>query len=564
MEAVKNSTPISSRSHLTNKKKRATNVKSLEDFQALTREMGSNRRAAKLINIPRSTLQDREKKENSRRRSCPKVADFLSSAEGGDFLHRLVTAVSFGVIELAGGGLRVVQTILELSQLSEYVASSVGSLHHQVKAMEEAIIHFGDEEKSRLSQVMPEKEVMVASDETFPGSHVVLVGMELASNYILIEKIAPNRQFETWKAAWVDTLSGLAIKVIQSTSDEGSSILKCTKECLGAEHSPDLFHVLQDIGRATSASLRSHVSHCKAEHEKTLKRIESCTQAKDRDESCTRNKLGRPVDHIQRISEAEVDEDYAKTDLEEAQTRQRQVSEARKEISTSYHPIDLETGMARRPERLEQSLNQAFAAIEAVAESAELRESSIKGIEKARAMIDAMVSTLRYFWVCFNAQLKKYNFPAELETVFKEILMPAYYLKEAGRKAKTAVERQEIENQSQLLLTRLEGNNTWGERSELAQKQLRKQASQCAQLFQRSSSCVEGRNGQLSLKHHGLRGVSERKLSALTVIHNHFIKRADGTTAAERFYENKPRDLFEYLVANLDYMAEPAKRRRIV
>ena len=42
-----------------------------------------------------------------------------------------------------------------------------------------------------------------------------------------------------------------------------------------------------------------------------------------------------------------------------------------------------------------------------------------------------------------------------------------------------------------------------------------------AELFQRSRSCVEGRNGQLSLYHHGCHRLSDRKLAALTAIHNY-------------------------------------------
>lgn len=38
--------------------------------------------------------------------------------------------------------------------------------------------------------------------------------------------------------------------------------------------------------------------------------------------------------------------------------------------------------------------------------------------------------------------------------------------------------------------------------------------------FQRTSSPVEGRNGYLSRMHHGGRGLSERRLQVLTVIHN--------------------------------------------
>lgn len=60
-------------------------------------------------------------------------------------------------------------------------------------------------------------------------------------------------------------------------------------------------------------------------------------------------------------------------------------------------------------------------------------------------------------------------------------------------------------------------------------------AGDCADRFQRSNS-GEGRNGQLALHHHGRHRLSNRKLAALTAVHNDPIRRADGTTAAERFF----------------------------
>ena len=80
-------------------------------------------------------------------------------------------------------------------------------------------------------------------------------------------------------------------------------------------------------------------------------------------------------------------------------------------------------------------------------------------------------------------------------------------------------------------------------------------------VFQRSSSCVEGRNGQLALKHHASRKMSARKLAASTVIHNYFITRQDGTTAAERLFEQPPDDLFEWLLEHTDYPPLPAQKR---
>ena len=64
-------------------------------------------------------------------------------------------------------------------------------------------------------------------------------------------------------------------------------------------------------------------------------------------------------------------------------------------------------------------------------------------------------------------------------------------------------------------------------------------AGDCADRFQRSSSGVEGRNGQLALRHHGRHRLSDRKLAAFTAVRNYHIRRADGTTAAERFLANR-------------------------
>ena len=80
--------------------------------------------------------------------------------------------------------------------------------------------------------------------------------------------------------------------------------------------------------------------------------------------------------------------------------------------------------------------------------------------------------------------------------------------------------------------------------------------------FVRSSSCVEGRNGQLSLHHHGCHALSPGKLKALTVLHNYFIERADRSTAAERFFGQKPADLFEWLLERFPDPPRPAKQGR--
>ena len=86
-------------------------------------------------------------------------------------------------------------------------------------------------------------------------------------------------------------------------------------------------------------------------------------------------------------------------------------------------------------------------------------------------------------------------------------------------------------------------------------------ARECAQLCQRSSACVEGRNGQLALRQHRLHRLSDRKLAAFTTVHNYFGQRNDGTTAAERFFGTKPKSLFDWVLVRGELPGRPAQPR---
>ena len=81
-----------------------------------------------------------------------------------------------------------------------------------------------------------------------------------------------------------------------------------------------------------------------------------------------------------------------------------------------------------------------------------------------------------------------------------------------------------------------------------------------AEIFQRSSSCVEGRNGVLSLNYHRFHRLNERALKALTIVHNFDTRRKDGTTAAERFFGIKHENLFDSLVADVRIPGKPKQQ----
>ena len=78
--------------------------------------------------------------------------------------------------------------------------------------------------------------------------------------------------------------------------------------------------------------------------------------------------------------------------------------------------------------------------------------------------------------------------------------------------------------------------------------------------FQRTSSAVEGRNGWLSQMNHNGRGISPKRLKAQTVLHNYYLKREDGTTAAERLFHQQFPDPLEWVIDRMGELPLPRNR----
>jgi hypothetical protein len=93
--------------------------------------------------------------------------------------------------------------------------------------------------------------------------------------------------------------------------------------------------------------------------------------------------------------------------------------------------------------------------------------------------------------------------------------------------------------------------------------QLHDEAKRLAPVFQRSSANVEGRNGYLSLRSHQLRELDlPRKRECCTAMHNFFLTRPDGTTAAERFFGQNPRSMFVAILDSVDLPPAPRSPQR--
>lgn len=520
----------------------------------------SQREIAEEMGIPRSTLQHWLARREGMDAE-PELVAFFESEVGIAFLHRLLLAAHFVITLLGSSGVRMVCLFMELSGLDQFVASCYGAQRQVNQEVEEAIMSYAEQERKRLAATARPKAITICEDETF-HPEICLVAIEPVSNFILLEEYATDRKARTWTEALNESLLDLPVTVIQATSDEGSGLCRHIEQELGVHHSPDLFHVQHAVSQATSAPLAAQVRKAEtvlAEASQALEKEQSLQQAYLNSDP---RPVGRPPDFARRIATAQAGEKVAQVSLADALARQAQAKTAIQAISQSYHPYALETAAVRDASSVSTELERHFAVLEAVAAQANLSARCQKQICKAKRVVVKMVATIAFFFLTIQAKVGALALTKEQEQAVYEQLIPAIYLQVVADKAATAQERQALRQQSQHLLASLNCVDSPFFTLDLAQKQrIEEVATECAQIFQRSSSCTEGRNGQLALRHHSLHRLSHRRLSALTAVHNYFITRPDGSTPAQRFFNAEPRSLFDYLLAHVDLPGRPAQKR---
>lgn len=521
----------------------------------------SQRQVAAQLGVARSTLQDWCLPAAVGGEAPAALRAFVQTPDGVRWLQQQVVVAQFVITLLAGAGVRVVCQFLELSGLSAFVGASYGTQQQINAALESAVVAFAEEQRRALAEGMPPRQVTVCEDETF-HPEVCLVGLEPVSNFILLEQYAKDRTAATWTQALTAALEGLAVEVIQGTGDEGKGLVSHVQSAFGAHHSPDLFHVQHEVVKATSLPLARQVKQAEATVAQARGQWQAAREAQAAFERQPQPSRGRPPAFEARTQATLVALEQAEHDQQQALRQQTDARECVRELSALYHPYDLQTGRAQPVERVAQRIGDAWARVHQLAKAADLPSRARERIEKAKRVTTQLLATITFFFATLYAKVEALNLPPALETALCEQLIPAIYLDRVADRCTHAEQRRALRALSAQLLEPLrQPEQAFQALATDERQRLEQVAAECADLFQRSSSCVEGRNGQLSLHHHGHHRLSDRKLAALTAVHNFFIRRPDGTTAAERFFGRPPAPLFAQLLERLPLPPSPARRR---
>ena len=231
-------------------------------------------------------------------------------------------------------------------------------------------------------------------------------------------------------------------------------------------------------------------------------------------------------------------------------------------VGDDYHPFDRETGKPVTAEEVGKRLTGHVDRLAEVVAQADLDEKATQAVNKSRTWLATLMGCVAWFWSLANARVEELELGAEQERVVKEKLLAGHYWAMAARRARTEQERKRLKEMAEGLKKEAwQEDGALSALSEEERREVEEVARETAGLFQRSSSAVEGRNGRLSLQQHGHSRVSEGRLKALTVLHNYLVKRRDGTTAAQRFFGQKHKDVFCWLLDRMPSLPRPAPKR---
>jgi hypothetical protein len=491
---------------------------------------------------------------------------FFESPEGLAFIRNLLVALYVVVVMQAKSGPGAIAEILELCRLSRFVANSVSTHQRNVERLASNVRAYGFEEIPRLAALKPISQAALVGDELFRGEQPILVALDAVSNFLFFESIELDRTSETWQAKVVPVLEKLNVEATSFTGDGAKALLKLA-ETLGIPYAPDNAHVAGDIAKGLANSLEK-----RARKAESLAQEESLTRSDESErlavsvpavspcEPCHRLPLEpdlRPETTGESGSSPAV-KTAKRLEADKAREQSKRCKAAMKDLRNDYHPIDLETGAWRSSETLSKELKQIFDSLRGLLSETKASQGAHHRIAKAERAAAGFVLYLqshldlldRVQGGCTSEEDERMAFAAAYK---------ARYLELAAERERDYEFRNHLRLKADLLREEAQAQLSKFEpkrRSELAER-----AETCAALFRRSSSAVEGRNGQLSKICHRSCGLRQDQLEVLTILHNFWSKRADGTTAAERFFKNKPRDLFAFLVERFDLPSKPYKIR---
>ncbi len=427
--------------------------------------------------------------------------------------------------------------------LEEHVGCSPNALRGVMQRLEPLIVATAKTWESEASVDGEVRDIIGAVDETFL-EYMMLVLMDLHSGYILLEEVAEDRTYKTWKALVDQRLETLKCGVRYLVSDRAKALIQLAEKGFGCLSIPDFFHLVHELVKSYSLSIGRQLKQA----QKALEKAEAVLEK-------ARRRSPEDCDDALAISEVEV----CRQEVERWEGVLSTYRHHLVTLSLILHPFDIDDSTAQTSTQVENRLQAEVAAIAAFVHEHELpaRPEARKKVDKPLPVFAALID---FWWQGVEEDLEPMGLSPAWRQWALAFLLPLVYW--AYHVAHTSCARRRARMQEALEALRIafEQHAITQQLAPEVLKEWQEWATEQVKAFQRTSSAVEGRNGYLSGMHHNQRGLSKTRYPVWTVVHNFDCRASDGTTPAARFFSRSFPDLFETVLAGVGELPRPRRR----
>ena len=250
-------------------------AKSVRIFNSI-RENGkqSIRQLARHTGLSKSSVH-RHRQAMARRDRHPE-SWLWETAEGRSWLIRLVVATLFMFGLKRGVGAETISEFFGRLHLEAHVGCSPSALRRRDASVGANASwkpqRLGSTRGSPHGEIRP---IIGAVDETFL-QRMMLVFMDLASGYLLMEEVAVDRTYDTWYGLVKARLETLGVGVSYLVSDRAKALIKLAETGLDCLSIPDLFHLIHELAKSYSLAIFSRLRQAQQALTQARERLATC------------------------------------------------------------------------------------------------------------------------------------------------------------------------------------------------------------------------------------------------------------------------------------------------
>ena len=247
------------------------------------------------------------------------------TAEGRRWLTRLVVATLYTFSLKRGVGVETLSAFFARLRLATQVGCSPGALRHVMQALEATAVETAETWEQDAVAAGEVPEMIGGVDETFL-ERMMVVFQDVPTGDLVLEDVADDRTFATWKALVDARLKALGTEVLSLVSDRAKALIQLAEQGLECLSMPDFFPLMHDLVKRYALAIGRRLQ-------------QAHTQLKAAEQALSSHREGMPAAQASQQAQAEVEASRAEvSQWEERHSRYRQHLET---LSLTLHPFGI-------------------------------------------------------------------------------------------------------------------------------------------------------------------------------------------------------------------------------